>query len=104
MGNAFGQIDRQLLQLGSGKKTTERVKAFVKMWESRCYSNGIPEELPQLLAATNRAPCWKAIATAILRNDLKLRALGFTEESYNPEMIRRIEKENETKDPDLFSR
>jgi predicted phosphoadenosine phosphosulfate sulfurtransferase len=91
------------MQLGSGKKTTERVMAFVKMWEDRCYSSGIPEELPQLLAATNRAPCWKSIATAILRNDLKLRALGFTEESYNADMIRRIEKENEPREPDLFT-
>lgn len=51
------------------------------LWESRCYFDGIPDEIPVLLESTGRAPSYKSIALCILRNDLKLKGLGFTEEN-----------------------
>lgn len=48
------------------------------VWESRCYLDGIPDEVPQLLQSSNRAPSYKAIAVAILRNDNNLISLGFS--------------------------
>ena len=84
--------------------TTGRVKAYLQMWKDRCYSDGIPDELPELLVKTNRAPSWKKIAICILKNDLKLRGLGFTEAGYNAALIKSIEAANKD-DPqmDLFS-
>lgn len=61
------------------------------MWEGRCYSSGIPDEVPDLLAKTNRAPSWKKIAICLLKNDMKLRGLGFTEASYNASLVKGIE-------------
>jgi predicted phosphoadenosine phosphosulfate sulfurtransferase len=61
------------------------------MWEGRCYSSGIPDEVPDLLAKTNRAPSWKKIAICLLKNDMKLRGLGFTEVSYNASLVKGIE-------------
>lgn len=40
---------------------------------------GIPDEIPAKLAASNRAPSWKAIAVAILKNDHNLLSLGFAQ-------------------------
>ncbi len=61
------------------------------MWEDRCYSSGIPDEVPDLLAKTNRAPSWKKIAICLLKNDMKLRGLGFTEDGYDVKLIKGIE-------------
>lgn len=43
----------------------------------RCYSDGIPDEVPAKLMKTMRAPSCKAIAIAILRNDMRFYSLGF---------------------------
>lgn len=48
------------------------------MWEGRCYSDGIPDEVAEKLAKSGRVPCWKTIAIAILKNDHQLVSLGFT--------------------------
>lgn len=83
--------------------TTGRVKAYVNMWMSRCYSEGIPDEIPELLARTNRAPSWKKIAICILKHDLKLRGLGFTEASYDAKLVKSIETAlRENKQQKLF--
>ena len=47
------------------------------MWESRCYSDGIPDEVEEGLSKSMRVPSYKAIAEAILKNDLLLYSLGF---------------------------
>lgn len=78
--------------------TTGRVMAYQKMWMDRCYSDGIPDEVPDLLAKTNRAPSWKKIAICLLKNDMKLRGLGFTEINYNAELVRGIEDMNKETD------
>tara|TARA_R110000851_G_scaffold187318_1_gene337090 strand:- start:4673 stop:4900 length:228 start_codon:yes stop_codon:yes gene_type:complete len=52
------------------------------MWESRCYSDGIPdgEDVPKALSDNHRVPSWKKIAICILNNDHQLRGLGFSKE------------------------
>ncbi len=52
----------------------------MKTWEERCYSDGIPDEIPPKLAKANRAPSWKQIAVLLLQNDHQLRGLGFGRE------------------------
>lgn len=49
----------------------------MKTWEDRCYSDGIPDEVNFHLMDSGRVPSYKAIALAILNNDLHLYALGF---------------------------
>lgn len=48
------------------------------MWEKRCYKDGIPDEVPHGLIGKGRAPSYKEIAIAILKNDHHLKSLGFT--------------------------
>ena len=55
---------------------------YEKLWRNRCYSAGIPDEVPKKVAASGRAPSWKAVALAILQNDLHLYKLGFAQPCY----------------------
>ena len=72
---------QQKEQLDGGGTIRERIARYVNLWESRCYSDGIPDQVPALLEKTGRAPSYKAIALCILNNDLKLNGLGFKRES-----------------------
>ena len=51
---------------------------YIKTWEKRCYFDGIPEEVPCRLSQLNKAPSYKEICSAILKNDTNLKTLGFT--------------------------
>lgn len=44
------------------------INKYIKMWERRCYSNGIPDEAPKEI--DDKVPSYKKIAIAILKNDL----------------------------------
>jgi predicted phosphoadenosine phosphosulfate sulfurtransferase len=59
-------------------ETAKRVSKYIETWQDRCYSSGIPEEVPSELAARGLAPSYKAIAIALLKNDMHLRVLGFS--------------------------
>jgi hypothetical protein len=44
--------------------------------------DGIPDEVPSKVAASGRAPSWRAVAIALLQNDLHLYQLGFAKPAY----------------------
>jgi len=48
------------------------------VWESRCYSNGIPDEVSKKLQDSGRVPSYKAMAIAILNCDFNFHSLGFS--------------------------
>lgn len=70
-------MDRQRQLYRSGRTLTGRVERYVLLWEGRCYSAGVPDEVPEKLASSLRVPSYKALALAILRNDHCLKSLGF---------------------------
>jgi predicted phosphoadenosine phosphosulfate sulfurtransferase len=69
-------MKKQTEQFGHGSSVIERIKIYEKTWEQRCYKNGIPEEIPGKLEKTLRVPSYKAVALAILKNDLYFYSLG----------------------------
>lgn len=70
------------------------------MWEQRCYSDGIPDDVP--VEIFDRVPSYKRIALAILKNDYPLKTLGFTpKESKYYGMFKRIEIENRDKNKNI---
>ena len=77
MSSNFWQIRKQAEQFSHGNTLESKITAYVQEWESRCYSGGIPDEVPAKLAGTGRAPSYKQLAIAILRNDHRLKCLGF---------------------------
>lgn len=53
-----------------------KIKAYIRLWESRCYPDGIPDEVPNEIK--DLTPSYKRIAIAILNNDHGLKSLGLT--------------------------
>jgi len=77
MNSAFWQTKRQAEPLPYGKTVIVRAATYVATWERRCYQDGIPDSVPDLLMKSGRAPSYKAIAFALLRNDACMKSLGF---------------------------
>jgi predicted phosphoadenosine phosphosulfate sulfurtransferase len=77
MSSAYWQTKRRQEQFGNGKTLTSKVEAYVETWERRCYSGGIPDILHKKIEASGRAPSWRAIAIALLKNDSSFQSLGF---------------------------
>ena len=72
-------MKRQKAQLNTGKLITTRINDYISMWERRCYRQGIPDEVTNKLISSGRVPSYKAIAIALLKNDVSLKSLGFSE-------------------------
>lgn len=83
MSKGFWRTAKQSEPFTPGRCATERVLEYVKTWQGRCYSEGIPEEVPAKVAASGRAPSWRAVAIALLQNDLHLYQLGFARPAYD---------------------
>jgi predicted phosphoadenosine phosphosulfate sulfurtransferase len=54
-----------------------KIESYIANWKKKGYSNDIPEEVPVLLNELNKAPSYKAICLAILKNDNSLKTLGY---------------------------
>lgn len=73
------------------------------MWMRRCYKDGIPDEVPEGISKSMRAPSYKSIAMALLRNDFRFKSLGFhTEENESCAALRREKKKQESGQGELF--
>mgnify|MGYP007096709557 CR=1 FL=1 len=77
MSKNYWQIKKQMEPLGCGGTIASKVAAWEARWAARCYSSGLPDSVPDGLLYSGRVPSWKAVALAVLRNDLHLKALGF---------------------------
>jgi len=74
-----------------------KIKEYIKLWESRCYPNGIPDEVPAEIK--DLVPSYKRIALAILNNDHGLKSLGLTpKKSIYYHQLKKIEIEARHKD------
>ncbi len=56
---------------------SDKVRKYIKDWKAKGYAVDIPDEVPNALMDKNLAPSYKAIALALLSNDLNLESLGF---------------------------
>ena len=55
----------------------QKIEKYIKDWESKGYSDGIPDEVPLRLSQLKLAPSNKDICITILKNDVSLKSLGF---------------------------
>jgi len=81
------------------------VKHYISTWRARGYGQDIPDEVPDELMREGLAPSYKAIAIALLSNDLLLSSLGYsTPHSKWYDALKRIEIDarNETDQLKLF--
>jgi predicted phosphoadenosine phosphosulfate sulfurtransferase len=82
MSNGHWRTDKRTEPFAPGRCATERVLEYERTWKARCYLHGIPDEVPQKVAASGRAPSWRAVALALLQNDLHLYQLGYARPAY----------------------
>lgn len=47
----------------------QEIENYVKTWENRCYSDGLPDEAPEEIK--HLVPSYKQIAICILKNDCR---------------------------------
>lgn len=75
-----GQVDRQL-DLPDPERPlrgiVEKVGWYAFWWSRRGYRKGLPEEVQGELSDKQLVPSWRAVAVAILSNDVPLQSLGF---------------------------
>lgn len=72
----------------------QRIYQYVSKWKSQGYPLDLPDEADLRLEGLNKAPSYRHICRAILKNDLALTSLGFCRpeiESYG--LIKRLEIE-----------
>jgi predicted phosphoadenosine phosphosulfate sulfurtransferase len=62
----------------SASSFEKKILAYIKKWEGRGYSNGIPDEADANLEALIKAPSYRAICMAIVKNDVQLTSLGYS--------------------------
>ena len=55
-----------------------KILNYISNHEKRGYENGIPDSVPLRIEQLNKAPSYKAIVRAILKNDVSLKTLGYT--------------------------
>jgi len=73
----------------------DKILVFLRWYESRGYPLGIPDEADPQEEARRKAPSWRRVCKAILRNDRMCRSLGFSQhrsgsyENYRKLMKRR---------------
>lgn len=73
----------------------DKIAVFLHWWQAHGYPDGIPDEADIHLEAAKKAPSWKRVCKALLRNDYWCKGLSFTQtkseayEKYKKVMKRR---------------
>lgn len=71
---------------------------YISKWEKRGYADGIPDEADEMLEEHIKAPSYRAICLAILKNDCQLVTLGYSRPKSDAYMnLKRIEIEGRSK-------
>lgn len=70
----------------------QKIEKYIQEWKKKGYCFDIPDEVPERLMQLNKAPSYKAICIAILKNDISLKTLGFSpKKSKYYDALKRIE-------------
>lgn len=74
----IGTVRDRFIEYGNepDRRMFRRIVSYIKTWKSRGYESGIPDEVPDVLRKLNKAPSYKAVALAILKQDYPLKSLG----------------------------
>ena len=78
MSSVHWRMQKQIEPFRNGSTRTERIKEYLAVWRSRCYSKDIPDSVPGKVMKSMRAPSYQAVAMCLLRNDHKFHGLGFS--------------------------
>jgi predicted phosphoadenosine phosphosulfate sulfurtransferase len=77
----------------------KKILDWIKKWEDRGYSGGIPDEAPRRLEALCKVPSYRMICIAIMKNDKQLESLGYSRiECHAYRELKKIEIEGRSKE------
>lgn len=62
--------------LGS-ERMRAKIRAYVAIWKTRGYPEGIPDEADPVLEMLGKVPSFRMICRAIMKNDVALLTLGY---------------------------
>lgn len=95
---SFASLLLESLPPKSQEHFRDKITVFLKWYQDRGYSNGIPDEADTELEAAKKVPSWRRICKALLRNDYWCKGLSFTQtksEAY--EKYRKVMKNRRSK-------
>lgn len=97
---SFSELILNTLPEVTAEHYKNKIFTFIKWWEERGYSQGIPDQAPSLLESERIAPSWRRITKSLLRNDYWCKGLGFTQhktDAYNKYLKLKKEQRELTK-------
>ena len=59
------------------KNARKKIEQYIQEWRKCGYPDDIPDSIPDCLMRLQLAPSYKAIALAIMKNDVSFQSLGF---------------------------
>ena len=57
-----------------------KIERYIKQWEQKGYSNGIPDDAPSELEKRGLVPSYRMICITLMRNPYNLEKLGIARE------------------------
>jgi predicted phosphoadenosine phosphosulfate sulfurtransferase len=86
--------------LKSNSTFEQKIRVYIRVWEKRGYSSGIPDEADDNLEFLGKVPSYRRIVQAILNNDWHLTSLGYQRPKCEAYMnLKRVEIEARGKKP-----
>lgn len=76
---SFASLLLKTLPSSTARHFKAKIDVHRKWWMDRGYPEGIPDEADQALESARKAPSWRRICKAILRNDYWCKTLGFSQ-------------------------
>lgn len=76
---SFAELLLESLPPRTGEHFRNKVAVFLQWWMLRGYPQGIPDEVDPKLEADRKAPSWRRVCKALLRNDYWCKGLSFTQ-------------------------
>lgn len=56
----------------------KKINTYINRWLSQGYPDGLPDEAPAPLEALNKVGSYRLICTALMKNDVTLKTLGYS--------------------------
>ena len=76
---SFAMLILESLPAATQEHYRNKIAVFLKWWEGRGRPNGIPDTADPKDEAAKKAPSWRRICKALLRNDYWCKGLSFTQ-------------------------
>lgn len=78
---SFAELLLDSMPAPTAEHYRNKIAVFVRWWYCRGYEDGIPDEADVRIEAAKRAPSWRRVCKALLRNDYWCKGLSFSQQN-----------------------